>query len=128
MVRRKNSYHFGDIFLFPFLLFQPGQIGSYLFYQTANNFLQINLRSSLSMPRQEPNSLECNDQGRIFGTEIVFSTPNARFNFFFNPKKHRNIVLEWNYVIWSRILAKFSAKCRSLVMTSGLKNESSSLQ
>ena len=58
----------------------------------------------------------CDLQGRIFDAEIVLSTQNAKFHFFFNPKKRRNIALEWNYVIWSRILAKFSTKWPSLVI------------
>merc|ERR1711860_35685 len=61
--------------------------------------------------------IDANDQGWIFGTEIVLSTLNAKFHFFFTPIKRRNIILEWNYVIWSGILAKFSAKCPSLTIT-----------
>ena len=70
----------------------------------------------------------CNHQGWAVGAEIVLSTPNAEFHFFFNPKKSRNIVLVRNYVIWSGILAKFSANCLPLLMILGVtilqKNES----
>ena len=62
-----------------------------------------------------PHQIFSGKQGRIFDTEKVLFTPDAKFRFFFNPRKRRNIVLEWNYVIWIRILAKFSAKCPSLL-------------
>ena len=58
-----------------------------------------------------------NDQGRAVGMEIVLSTPNAKFHFFFYLKKCRNIVLERNYVIWSGNLTKFSANCPPLFIT-----------
>jgi len=40
-------------------------------------------------------------QGWAVGWEIVISTPKAKFHFFSSPKKRRNIVLEWKYVLWS---------------------------
>ena len=36
----------------------------------------------------------CKEQGRIFGVEIVLSTPNIESLFFFSPIMRRNTVLE----------------------------------
>merc|ERR1711860_82811 len=55
-------------------------------------------------------------QGWAVGLEIVISTPKAKFHFFSSPKKRRNIVLEWNYVLWSGFLAKFNANCPPLMI------------